>query len=73
MDCRVSVGVKGPVARIPTPPALETAATSSGVEIQDMPGRMMGYLHLNKEVIRVGTEAVAVMVVVDVKNQEGVL
>jgi hypothetical protein len=35
---------------------------------------MMGYLHLNKEVIRVGTEAAAVMVVVfDVKQERGVL
>ena len=50
-----------PVARMPIPPALDTAATNSGVDIQDIPGRTIGYLHLNKEVIRVETVA-AVMV-----------
>ena len=46
---------------MPIPPALDTAATNSGVDIQDIPGRTIGYLHLNKEVIRVETVA-AVMV-----------
>jgi hypothetical protein len=38
---------------MPNPPALDTAATSSGVEIQLMPGKMRGYLIVNIVVIRV--------------------
>jgi hypothetical protein len=53
MHSLVSLAFKGPVARIPTPPALETAATSSGVLIQDIPGRMTGCLQLKSFVIRV--------------------
>ena len=34
-------------------PAFETAATSAGSDIQDMPGRIRGYLHEKSEVIRV--------------------
>ena len=44
-------------------PAFETAATNVGDDIHDIPGRMMGYLHPNREVMRVRT-AGAVMVVV---------
>ena len=49
----VSRALSGPVARIPTPPAFETAATNSGVEIQDIPGNIRGYWHPNSFVIRV--------------------
>ena len=41
------------MARIPTPPAFETLATSSGLEIQDIPGSNIGCLHLNRFVKRV--------------------
>ncbi len=34
-------------------PALDTAATRVGSDIQDMPGSTIGYLHPNKDVIRV--------------------
>ena len=34
-------------------PAFETAATRVGSEIQLIPGRTMGYLHLKSDVIRV--------------------
>jgi hypothetical protein len=53
MDVRVSSGFNGPVAKIPTPPAFETAATSSGVEIHDIPGSTIGTLQLKSLVIRV--------------------
>jgi hypothetical protein len=53
MDSRVCVAFKGPVARIPTPPAFDTAATNSGVEIQLIPGSTSGYLHLRSAVMRV--------------------
>src|SRR5690606_14572197 len=50
---RVCAGVNGPLARIPRPPALDTAATSSGVEIQLMPGSRMGCSIPKSSVIRV--------------------
>jgi hypothetical protein len=53
MDALVSSAVNGPVARIPRPPAFETAATSGGVEIQDMPGNTMGCSHPKISVARV--------------------
>mmetsp|Transcript_2957 Transcript_2957/g.8097 ORF Transcript_2957/g.8097 Transcript_2957/m.8097 type:complete len:264 (-) Transcript_2957:65-856(-) len=53
MDSRVSQAESGPVARIPTPPAFETAATSSGVEIQDIPGRTIGWSQPKRSVMRV--------------------
>lgn len=43
------------MAKIPTPPAFETAATSSGVLIHDIPGSTTGYLQLKSFVIRVVT------------------
>lgn len=51
----VSTAFRGPVAKIPTPPAFETAATSSGVLIHDIPGSTTGYLQLKSFVIRVVT------------------
>jgi hypothetical protein len=41
------------VAKIPRPPAFETAATNCGVEIQLIPGKIIGYLIPSKRVIRV--------------------
>lgn len=43
-------------------PALETADTSVGSEIQLIPGRTMGYLHPKRVVMRVRIDA-AVMIV----------
>jgi hypothetical protein len=43
----------GPVARMPRPPALETAATIFGTLIQLIPERKMGYLIPNSSVILV--------------------
>ena len=40
--CRVCSASRGPVARMPSPPALETAATIFGTLIQLMPERRMG-------------------------------
>ena len=57
MASRVSSGVNGPLAKMPKPPALETAATSSGVEIQLMPGKMIGISMPNRSVIAVFTVA----------------
>lgn len=42
-------------------PAFETAATSSGRDIQDMPGKIKGYLHPKREVILVTTAGAAAM------------
>ena len=42
-----------PVAKMPKPPALDTAATNFGVEIQLIPGRMMGCWIPSKRVTRV--------------------
>mmetsp|Transcript_19889 Transcript_19889/g.29425 ORF Transcript_19889/g.29425 Transcript_19889/m.29425 type:complete len:217 (+) Transcript_19889:444-1094(+) len=42
MDSLVSSADNGPVARMPHPPAFDTAATNSGVDIHDMPGRSTG-------------------------------
>jgi len=53
MASLVSVAFNGPVARIPNPPAFETVATNSGVDIQDIPGSRMGYWHPNNLVMRV--------------------
>mmetsp|Transcript_1516 Transcript_1516/g.2261 ORF Transcript_1516/g.2261 Transcript_1516/m.2261 type:complete len:104 (+) Transcript_1516:913-1224(+) len=50
---RVSSADKGPVASIPTPPAFDTAETRVGSDIQDIPGRMRGYLHPKSDVMRV--------------------
>jgi hypothetical protein len=47
MAALVCSGVNGPKAKIPKPPALLTAATSSGVEIQLIPVIIMGYLMFN--------------------------
>jgi len=55
---------RGPVASIPIPPALETAATSSGVEIHDMPGSMSGYLQPSMLVILVRIAGAAMLTVV---------
>jgi hypothetical protein len=52
---RVPDGSRGPVARMPSPPALETAATIFGTLIQLMPDRRMGYLIPNSSVILVFT------------------
>mmetsp|Transcript_8884 Transcript_8884/g.21934 ORF Transcript_8884/g.21934 Transcript_8884/m.21934 type:complete len:239 (-) Transcript_8884:25-741(-) len=49
----VSNADSGPVANIPRPPALETAATRAGVEIHDIPGSTMGCSHPKTLVIRV--------------------
>ena len=40
-------------------PAFETAATSSGRDIQDMPGKIKGYLQPKREVILVTTAGAA--------------
>lgn len=53
MDSLVSAAFRGPVASTPTPPAFETAATRSGFEIQLIPGKIIGYLHLKRFVTRV--------------------
>mmetsp|Transcript_21035 Transcript_21035/g.49700 ORF Transcript_21035/g.49700 Transcript_21035/m.49700 type:complete len:211 (-) Transcript_21035:84-716(-) len=45
MHSRVSSAFRGPVAKMPHPPAFDTAATSDGLEIQLMPGSTMGCLH----------------------------
>mmetsp|Transcript_28368 Transcript_28368/g.40546 ORF Transcript_28368/g.40546 Transcript_28368/m.40546 type:complete len:108 (-) Transcript_28368:17-340(-) len=60
---RVSSADSGPVASIPTPPALDTAETSVGSEIQDIPGRTRGYLHPNSEVMRVRIAGAAIVFV----------
>jgi len=44
---------RGPVARMPSPPALDTAATIFGVLIQLMPESTIGYLMPTISVIRV--------------------
>ena len=44
MDSLVCSAFSGPVARMPNPPALDTAATIFGVLIQLMPESTMGYL-----------------------------
>jgi hypothetical protein len=46
---------------MPIPPAFEIAATSSGVDIHDIPGKTSGYLHPNILVILVLTEAMFVL------------
>jgi len=51
MAARVSSGCRGPVARIPKPPALDTAATMLGTLIQLMPERTIGYRTPNSSVI----------------------
>lgn len=43
-------------------PAFETAATRSGVDIHDIPGRTIGYLHPKREVILVRTAGAAAIV-----------
>jgi len=53
MDARVCSEESGPVARMPSPPALETAATKGGVEIHDMPGSTNGTLIPSNLVTRV--------------------
>ena len=53
IEARVSSSFNGPVANNPTPPDWLVAATKSAVEIQLIPGRITGYLHLNSFVIRV--------------------
>jgi hypothetical protein len=50
---RVCSALKGPVAKIPKPPALETAATIFGTLIQLMPDKIMGYLMPKSSVILV--------------------
>ena len=40
-------------------PAFETADTSLGSDIQDIPGNIIGYLHENSDVIRVRIGAAA--------------
>ena len=42
MASLVSFELSGPVARIPTPPAFDTAATSLASEIQLIPGKTTG-------------------------------
>jgi len=44
-------------------PALDTAATRFGSEIQLIPGRTRGYLHPNSEVMRVRMAGAAAMMV----------
>jgi hypothetical protein len=44
-------------------PAFETAATSSGEDIHDIPGRIRGYLHPKREVILVRTAGTAAIIV----------
>ena len=53
IDARVCSAESGPVAKIPKPPALETAATSGGVEIHDIPGSTSGTLMFSNRVTRV--------------------
>jgi hypothetical protein len=50
---RVSSGVVAAVARTPNPPALQTAATSSGSVIQFMPASIIGCFIPNTSVMRV--------------------
>jgi hypothetical protein len=45
-------------------PAFETAATSAGVDIHDIPGRTIGYLHPKREVILVRTAGAAAAIVI---------
>jgi len=46
-------------------PAFETAATSVGDDIHDIPGRTMGYLHPNREVMRVRTAGTVAVIAID--------
>ncbi len=46
---------KLPVAKMPNPPAFETAATKRGVDIQLIPGKITGYLMPSSFVTRVLT------------------
>ena len=50
IEDRVCALERGPVARMPRPPASETAQTSSGWEIQLMPGDTMGWLMSSRSV-----------------------
>lgn len=49
-------------------PAFDTAATSAGSEIQDMPGRIRGYLHEKSEVIRVRIAAEDTAAMIEIGN-----
>ena len=44
-------------------PAFETADTSLGSDIQDIPGNIIGYLHENSDVIRVRIGAAAAHII----------
>jgi hypothetical protein len=50
MFCLASSGVHLAVAKMPNPPALQTAATSSGVVTQFIPASIIGCLHPNNSV-----------------------
>mmetsp|Transcript_13538 Transcript_13538/g.18574 ORF Transcript_13538/g.18574 Transcript_13538/m.18574 type:complete len:108 (-) Transcript_13538:132-455(-) len=65
MEERVSSADSGPVASIPTPPAFETAATNSAVDIHDIPGKIRGYWHPKRDVMRFFMAGNLVAAVVD--------
>mmetsp|Transcript_24404 Transcript_24404/g.50312 ORF Transcript_24404/g.50312 Transcript_24404/m.50312 type:complete len:123 (-) Transcript_24404:107-475(-) len=64
MALRVWSEFNGPVARIPTPPAFDTAATSGAVDTQLIPGRTIGYSHCNSDVRRVFTDGQRISVLI---------
>jgi hypothetical protein len=61
MAARVVSLSRGPVARIPRPPAFETAATISGTLIQLIPDKKIGYRIPNISVILVFIELLLVV------------